>query len=313
MSELYTVVVEPFAPPVLLGTAAQIVYTGATVRTTAFGKETVETYEIANGQNAAARAFMDDQLALETCINAERKKVRGDNTIIEITWAYDVDDTEWEAGSDAALWDFDIIDTSQPLMSHPYFGRNTILTGSDPADLMREMGACDQAVCTGKAYKLPDPNRPESASVSELVKTIMGRYAGLRFSGVDEWNPVMVVLSRRYRIFPSQVSGDYSWDDIFKDLHRVVPLSDYSVPDHITTAISGLEVWSYSASGDPTPSTSSADFVWVKQKPQVKLSGRNGNGPCDVTDYLIGMQQASTVIYPPLTGRGFDPIYNIGT
>ena len=318
MSGPYTVVASPVVSTVLKGVAGQIVLKGAEIRATPFGKETVQTYEISNGQDDAARAFMDDQLALETCIDAKRKLVGGDNTVIEITRAYDVGDSTWLPGKDAKLWEFEIIDTSQPIMSHPYFGRNSILIDADKAMLMKEMGACDQAVATGKQYKLPDSSRPSSASASDLVKTIMKRYAGLRFSGVDEWNPIMVMLACRYRIFPSQNTTstapgtDNTWSTIFANIHQVIDISTYALPAQLTTVVSGIKNWSYSASGSPSPTPNDVGFVWVKMKPQVKLSGRNANGPCDVTDYILGLQLASTVLYPPLNGTlGWDPQYDI--
>jgi hypothetical protein len=38
----------------------------------------------------------------------------------------------------------------------------------------------------------------------------------------------------------------------------------------------------------------------VRLKPQVRLSGRNPNGPSDVTDFLMGVTQASAVVWPAL-------------
>jgi hypothetical protein len=303
----YVIVKHSGINPVLVGTTAQIVLNESTVRTTPFGKETVEKYEIANGQDAFARAFMDDCLNVELCIDAERRRVKGDNTTIEVTWAYDREDSLWVPGNDAYLWDFEIIDTSQPLMSHPYFGRNSALSEADQDALMREMGACDQAISLGKDYTLQD------ATASALVQTIMARYAGLRFSGVDEWNPIMVMLSVRYRIFPSQ-AADGVWSGLFYGIHRSGTLiaEESDIPDHIIDAIEGIKNWDYQSSGSPDPQESQTPFVWVRQKPQVKLSGRNANGPCDVTDYYLGMQKASQVLFPAADGGGWDPQYDIG-
>lgn len=311
----YTIIDEAFAAPVILGEKKQIVLSESTVRSTPFGKNTIERWEIACGQDDMARAYMDDCLDEQTCIDAERKRQKGDNTIIEVTWAYDRDDDKWEPGDDDALWDFEIIDTSQPLMSHPYFGRNSALSDEELDVLMKEMGACDQAVSLGKPYQLQD------ATAAAVVQTIMQRYAGLRFSGTDEWNPILVMLSCRYRIFPSQLnegedpSAD-AWASLFSDIGRVIDLDDYDAPDFIKAALGGIQDWKYNSSGDATPEAppqqSNSSFMWIKQKPLVKLSGRNANGPCDVTEYLLGCQQASLVLHPPMTGsEGWDPQYTI--
>jgi len=302
MYVMYTVGITMFV------VVAVVVLNDVTVRSNPFGKETVEHYEIANGQSDLAMAFMNDCLRCQTCIEAERKIQRGDNTIIEVTWAYDRDDSQWVPGSDEWLWDFEMIDTSQPLMSHPYFGRNSAINGNDANVLMTEMGACDQAVAMGKTYQL------QTKTASALVKIIMQRYAGLRYSGVDEWNPIMLMLSARFRLFPSQLTPSAEneqtdgWSTLFGGVHRVIPLEVINPPPHIKKAIESAKKWTFKNNGSPDPEFVENGFVWVQQKPLVKLSGRNGWGPCDVTYYFLGMQQASKVLY----GGDWDPVKTIG-
>ena len=301
----YVVVKEAVEDPVLLGTPKQIVYIGGTVRLGAFGRETVERYHVANGQEAAARAYMEDCLKDQTCMEAERTKTQGDNIEITVTWAYDRDDDAWQPGADAVLWDFDVIDTSQPLQSHPYFGRR-ILNDADQEILMREMGYCDQFLALGKPYKI------QAASPSAAVQAIMERYAGLRYSGVDEWQPVLLMLQCRYRLYPSQLESssgtdEYTWPDLLFAINRVVDLAAWAPPAHILKAIDGLGALSYSSEGSTYPDIGGPGFVWIRQKPQVRLSGKNPNGPSDVVDFLLGVQQASVVLYP-----SFDPDVNQG-
>lgn len=308
----YTVITTPAVAPVLKGTAGQIVLARSVVRAAAFGRETVESYEIANGQDAIARAFMDDCLDQQTCIDAERRKQQGDNTIIDVTWAYDREDATWTPGNDQRLWDFEIQDTSQPLASHPYFGRHNAL-GSDLDKLMTQMGACDQSLALGKDYKITIDSPPSA------VLAIMERYAGLRYFGVDEWNPITVMLSIRYRLYQSQTEGGngnavVTWPNLFHGINQVVDLSLLSPPAYITSALGSLQSWVFDSSGSTAPTLDATTFVWIRQKPLVKLSGRNPNGPSDVTEYLLGVQQASAILHPPVDSSltpGWDPRKNI--
>ena len=304
----YTVITTAVEPPVLVGCAGQIVLVESTVRSTAFGKETIERYELSCGQDSIAKAFMDDCLAEQTCIDVERKKRQAENSIIEVTWAYDRDDAEWVPGADQRLWDFEIQDTSQPLASHPYFGRHSSIGSAHLDTLMKEMGRCDQTMALGKDYK--------SESVLDDIQEIMSRYAGLRFFGVDEHNPITIMLSIRYRLYQSQTEGDGGnavtvWPWLFHGINRVIDLSVLSPPGYITSALTSLQEWVYDNTGSNTkPALNEAGFVWIRNKPLVKLSGRNPNGPSDVTEYLLGVQQASEILHPSINPgeTGWDPV-----
>ena len=292
----YTVVMDPVEPTVLVGPEKQVVYVGGTCRLGAFGRETVEKYHIANGQEDVAREFMEDCLASQTCMDCERTKTSGENIEVVVTWAYDREDNAWQPGSDAVLWDFDVIDTSQPLQSHPYFGRR-ILGDTDQDTLMKEMGYCDQFLALGKPYVI------QTEGASAALQAIMARYAGLRYSGVDEWQPVLIMLQCRYRLFPSQLdptsgTDEYTWPQLLGDVNRVVNLDGWAPPDYIKAAIGGMAELDYPSDGSPYPNVNAGGFVWIRQKPQVRLSGKNPNGPSDVIDYLLGVQQASVVLYP---------------
>ncbi|MFA6063955.1 MAG: hypothetical protein WC736_15310 [Gallionella sp.] len=309
----YTIVKTAAVAPVIVGTTGQIVLHSSMVRGAAFGLETVEEYHITNGQEEIARKFMNDCWLQETCIDVTRRNQCGDNTIIEVSWAYDRGDAAWQPGSDARLWDFEVYDTSQPLMSHPYFGRRTNLSAANLDILLTEMGACDQALALGKKYTLITPTAPAE------VQTIMTRYAGHRYAGCDEWSPITIVLKLRYRLYQSQTgiitgTSPYGWSTVLSGINRSVKISAYDPPAHITTALSSVEQWSYSDS-NPDPTVSNATFAWIRQKPLIALSGRNPNGPSDITEFFVGVQQASAVLFPPANVEGvptgWDPIKDI--
>ena len=315
----YTVVKTPVVAPVIKGTTAQVVLNEKTVRAAPFGKITIEHFELASGQDPVAKAFMDACLDDERCMDAERKTKAGENTSIDITWAYDTDDTEWKPGDGDPLWEFDVIDTSQPLAQHPYFGRNGMLSDEDRDALMKEMGRCDQAIALGKVYVAEDK------SLSDLVQVILCRYAALRLACVDECTPVLIMVSKRYRVFQSQIESD---SGIFMlDINRSVKLEYYKPPAAVLRTLSDVGGWFYEdKTGDPIPVDGYINFSWIKNKPVVKLSGYNPKGPYDVTEYFIGVQGASKVLYPP-TGLAkeeaeaaekagektnvWDPLYNI--
>jgi hypothetical protein len=143
----YTVVDTASVSVAVVGTTNQVVLQTREVRLGVFGRETVEEYQVHAGAFSAARSFMNDCLRDERCCDCRRKGGNGETIIIEVTWAYDREDSTWIPGSDKPLWGFDIIETSQPLMSHPYFGRRYIAGGGADMDtLLTEMGRCDQSL-----------------------------------------------------------------------------------------------------------------------------------------------------------------------
>lgn len=301
----YTVIIDPFVAPVLVGDARQVVKNNWSVASSPFGKITIEQYQLAAGQPLVAQAFMNDMLLLETCMDVERINQCGDTTIINTTWAYDRDNPSWVAGSDIPLWDFDVIDTSVALARHPYFGGNTALSATDRDVLMKELGACDQSMSLGQPYSVQDN------SASDLVQAIIARYAGLRAAGVEEWNPIMVMVSKRFRVFPSQSPALRA---LLANINRTILLASYNPPSFVTDALAGLTTWTYSGGdGSPIPIATTNTFSFVRMKPVVKLSGNNPNGPYDVTEYFLGLQESSAVLYPPVDGApaGWDPQYDI--
>lgn len=306
----YVVVKTAAVAPVLQGVLGQIVLNEKTVRTAQFGKLTIEHYEIAPGQDAAAKAFMNACLADERCIDAERKTKAGENTGIDITWAYDTDDAEWKPGSDDPLWDFDVIDTSQSLAQHPYFGRNDVLTTEERDALLTEMGRADQAIALGKEYVAED------LTLTSYVQEILSRYVALRLAGVDEYTPILVMVSQRYRVFQSQIESD---SGIFMlDINRSVDLAYYNPPAAVLRTLSNCGGWFYDRDSGSVPVDGVVNLQWVKQKPVVKLSGYNPKGPYEVTEYFMGVLGASKVLYPPVgdaakdEANGWDPTYYIG-
>ena len=290
----YTVVIDPAVETTIKGTANQIVFKGKTVRGSAFGPVTVERYETANGQEEAAKSFFDDCLKNTMCMDAERTTLSGQNEEIEVTYGFDTSEDEPEP---VYLWDYEVFETSQRLAQHPYFSPDD-MDSADAAKLMEEIGACDEAFATGQRYQFLN------SDLSADVQAIMQRYAALRAYGVDEWNPVTVLLSCRYRLD----SGSDVVGDVFAKINEVVDLADYPDLSAMAAAlIAGLASWQYSGS-DPTPTDSTNDFVWIKLKPLVKLSGTNPAGPCDITEYYLGVDKASKVVYP---GGNWDPMYDV--
>ena len=82
----YTIIKTPAVQPVLRGTPRLVVLNKWTVSSSAFGKTTVENYDIAAGQMDTARKFMDDCLAIETCMRVERVVPKGDTLTVEVEW-----------------------------------------------------------------------------------------------------------------------------------------------------------------------------------------------------------------------------------
>jgi hypothetical protein len=288
----------------VVGTANQVVLNTREVRLGVFGRETVEEYQVHAGGTAAARDFMNDCLRDERCSDARRKGGNGETILVEVVWAYDREDSTWVQGADKPLWGFEIVDTSQPLMSHPYFGRRYISGGGT---LMAEMGTFDQKFAMGETYKV-------AAGASAEVQAVMSRYAGLRMSGVEEWNPTIIMLYCNLRLFPSMIGGDdppfnyeaVTWGSLLKGINRTVATPP--APAHILAAINNLEILVFPSSGATFPSTTPADagaenakLRWILQKPQIRQTGKNLNGPSDVTFSWIGLQQAAAVLYPGYT------------
>lgn len=294
--------------PELKGTAKQVVFQGSKVGMSAFGMETEETYHVAigDGQLPAARAFVRDCLLDEKCLNAELELIQGERIVIKVSWAYDRNDTEWTPGSDPYQWDFDVMETSQALASHPYFTRRT-LSEEGNSELMKEIGVCDERPA---AYWL-DPKR--ISAPSDVLKIIMSRYAGLLNCGVQEWSPITIMLQARHRLFPSQTAvsddntGDYAWSELLYGVNQVMSLDWWQPPETILAAITSLQALVYPDDGSLTPEFEPGSFMWIRMKPQVRLSGRNPNGPSDIIDYLLGVQQASEVLYPPFPKFGSNP------
>ena len=302
----YSLVTTPAVAVSVKGDATKVVLNFREIRLTPWGRETVEKWHVNAAGFTVARLFMDDCLRDERCADAKRVGGGGETIEIEVTWAYDREDSNWEAGNDKPQWGFEIVDTSQPLMSHPYFGRRYIAGGGT---LMAEMGAFDQKLALGETYKV-------AAGATAEVQAVMSRYAGLRMSGVEEWSPTIVMLYANFRLFPSMIGGgdppfDYNaiyWGNLLKGINRTVATPP--APAHILAAINNLEILVYPASGATFPSTTpagtgttNANLRWILQKPQIRQTGKSMNGPHDITYSWIGVQQAAAVLYPGYTNE----------
>lgn len=300
MPEAYTLVdaAIPGTEEVVKGPATQIVLTRRTVRMAAFGRETEELWYTPS--ISAARAWQAILLADERIADVQLVKAAGEPIEIHVLWCFDRYDEAWTVGSDTPLWNLDLIETSQPLMSHPYFGRRT--AAALTTVLMDEMAKCDsKLLTTGEAYA--------PTSTDPAITAIMQRYNGLKRSGVEEWSPAVVVLSKRYRLFKSQ-TGDQpapkeSYKYLLQAINRTQTLAAISPPADILNALNSMESISYPDDGAVTPTNNfGQSLFWVRQKPVVQPTGNNPNGPRDVTLRWLGVQQASLVLYPPAVAQG---------
>jgi hypothetical protein len=235
-----------------------------------------------------------DCLNDERCSDCEIIQEPPDFTI-NVRWAYDRTDSSW--GSSTSVeesWEFEAMEASKPLASHPYFAA-AYVAGAGKL-IMDDIVKADYAIATGQK---PD--------VSGDYAVWMKRYAGLKAHGVDDWVPHGVILRRKTRVYKSL--PDNVWKGYYENVHRSFLTSELpaSIPNEITLAIEGLTFPVYDDAGgiDPT-GTSDAKLVWVKKAPQFQMVGRNPKGPRDVVETWIGGQYISAVHYPSAIGTCAD-------
>ena len=287
----YTVVTDPVAGQEIrvIGDPTQITLSSRNIKRVPFGFETLETFGATS--ITMAKAFQNDCLLDERCIDCEIEQVPPDITI-KVRWAFDRTDTSWSTQQSEISWELDLLEASKPLSSHPYFANVYI----SPDWMSSEIANADSALATGQEY-----------TASGVFKVWMQRYAGLRGFGVDEWNPLLPLLVKRTRIYTS--SQAHVWANIYANINRAFATAELpEIPDEISAAIAGIKVVQYPApdgasggSVDPA-STSQANFFWVKKAPKLAMAGKNPHGPRDITETYMGAQLVSAVLYPAASG-----------
>ena len=300
MADAYTLILDSAYPETVKGPAGQIARNRYVVSMAGCGMETEEEWSSTDA--AAVLAWKPVLLADERVAALTIEKRGGEPIVISVRWCYDRTDPAWTIGADQALWNIDLIETSQPLRSHPYFGRRPDPTLA--STLQSYMAEADAMLERGQDFTAPGTS-PEMG--------IMQRYNALRRAGAEEWAPVVVVLSQRFRLFKSQ-TGDQpppkqSYKYLLRGINSVQTLAAIAPPSDVMDALAGMEQIGYGvlASTTPTRTYDATQLAWVRMKPAVQLSGNNPNGPRDVTLRWIGFQQASAVLYP-LAVPGSTPV-----
>lgn len=271
----------------VVGDSAQIVLMSQTIKKATSGWETLETYGATNFSLACE--FQSDCMADERCADCEIER-RAPDITIRVRWCYNVADPSFVVDNTEESWELEIVEASRPLASHPYFANRYVAGGNV---IMEKIIEADHALATGKPFDSSGP-----------LQVFMQRYMGLRGAGVDDWNPVIIMLRKRVRYFRSQ--NPATWTAIFSDVNRSFRTQDLTgLPAQIKAALVGLKTVEYADDGSVDPSgASNTSFFWVKKPPQMQLSGRNARGPSDVTITYLGAQYVSAVLYPPGTGLG---------
>jgi hypothetical protein len=289
-------------PMTVVGAHGQIVLNRREVRMAAFGMETQEVWQATT--LADALAFQVTLLADERVADFRLVQDAGEPFHIEVLWCYDRNNAIWKVGEDKPLWNVGLVETSMPLELAPYFlGRAT--DDASIGDLQTYIPKIDQWMAVGGSFALP---------TTAAAKKILQRYAGLRIAGVQDYSPNVVTLVERFRLFSSQ-TGDVtgtaqSYKYLLQAIGMTQTLTKINPPADILAAVANMSVLAFPEDASLTPYFPEPVLTWVRQKPEVALTGNNPLGPRDVTLKWFGYQNVAAVLYPPSLGENtgqFDP------